>query len=145
VAGAPLFSGPEYLERVRAASRDLPVEFFGWQDDIGSTFSRLDLLVVPSSDIDSTPRVVIEAFSGGVPVVAFPAGGIPEILQDQATGFLAANVSPAALAARIRSVLCMGLRPLREVAERAKATWKEKYTLDRYQEEVGEAIAHASS
>ncbi len=145
VAGAPLFSGPEYIERVRAASRDLPFEFFGWQDDVGSAFSRLDLLVVPSSDIDSTPRVVIEAFSGGVPVVAFPAGGIPEILQDQTTGFLAANASPAALAARIRSVLRMGLRPLREVAERAKATWKEKYTLDRYQEEVGEAIAQASS
>ncbi len=70
IAGAPLFSGPEYLERVRDAGRDLPVQFCGWQDDIGTVFSQLDLLVVPSSDTDSTPRVVIEAFSGGVPVVA---------------------------------------------------------------------------
>src|SRR6185369_10392798 len=45
VAGAPLFSGPEYFERVKAASRGLPVEFSGWQDDIGATFSQLDLLV----------------------------------------------------------------------------------------------------
>ncbi|MGE5645913.1 MAG: glycosyltransferase family 4 protein [Acidobacteriota bacterium] len=145
VAGAPLFSGPEYFERVKEASRDLPIEFSGWQDDIGATFSRLDLLVVPSSDIDSTPRVVIEAFSGGVPVVAFPAGGIPEILRDGDTGFLAANASPAALAERIRSVLRMGLRPVREVAGRAWEAWRERYTLDRYQEEVGEAIARASS
>jgi glycosyltransferase involved in cell wall biosynthesis len=140
VAGAPLFSGPEYLERVKEASHDLPFEFLGWQNDIGSTFSQLDLVVVPSSDIDSTPRVVIEAFSGGIPVVAFPAGGIPEILEDGKTGFLADCATPAALAARIRSVLLMGLRPLREVTEQARAAWWEKYTLERFQEEVGEAI-----
>lgn len=143
VAGAPLFSGPGYFERVRAASRDLPFEFVGWQNDAGAIFSQLDLLVVPSSDIDSTPRVVIEAFSGGIPVVAFPAGGIPEILEDGKTGFLAARPSPAALASRIQSVLRMGLRPLREVAEQARAVWRERYTLERFQEEVAEAIQEA--
>ena len=145
VAGAPLFSGPEYFEQVREASRDLPFEFLGWQEDIGAVFSQLDLLVVPSSDIDSTPRVVIEAFAGGIPVIAFPSGGIPEILEDQETGFLAERTTPAALAARIRSVLQMGLRPLREVACRARTIWRDKYTLARFQEEVGEAIVHASS
>lgn len=145
IAGAPLFSGPEYLQRVKEASRDLPLDFFGWQEDVGATFSQLDLLVVPSSDIDSTPRVVIEAFSGGIPVVAFPSGGIPEIMEDCKTGFLAAVASPAALAARIRSVLLMGLRPVREVTDRAQATWREKYTLDRFQQEVAEVIAQASS
>jgi glycosyltransferase involved in cell wall biosynthesis len=145
VAGAPLFSGPEYIARVKAASTDLPFEFQGWREDIGATFSELDLLVVPSSDVDSTPRVVIEAFSGGIPVVAFPSGGIPEILEDRKTGFLADRVSAEALAARIRSVLSMGLRPLREVADQAKNTWREKYTLDRFQEDIGNAIVRASS
>jgi len=141
VAGAPLFSGPEYLARVRSASRDLPITFLGWQEDIGDVFSQLDLLVVPSTDIDSTPRVVIEAFSGGLPVVAFPAGGIPENIEDGRTGFLAAANSPAALAARIRSVLSMRLRALREVAERAEEVWQEKYSLDRFRQEVGDAIS----
>ena len=145
VAGAPPFSGPEYLEKVRSASRDLPFKFLGWQEDIGAVFSQLDLLVVPSSDIDSTPRVVVEAFSGGLPVVAFPSGGIPEIVEDGRTGFLATANSPAALAARIRSVLSMRLRPLREVAEQAQAVCREKYALDRFQQEVGDAIAQAFS
>jgi glycosyltransferase involved in cell wall biosynthesis len=145
VAGAPLFSGPEYLERVKCASSDLPFEFFGWQEDIGATFAELDLLVVPSSDIDSTPRVVMEAFSGGIPVVAFPAGGIPEIVEDRKTGFLASAASPEALAARIESVLLMGRRALREVTDRAQCIWKEKYTLDRFQQDVGDLIALASS
>ncbi len=33
-------------------------------------------------------RIVLEAFSAGVPVVAFPAGGIPEAVIDGVTGFL---------------------------------------------------------
>jgi hypothetical protein len=36
VAGAPPFSGPEYLEKVGSASRDLPFKFLGWQ--VGADF-----------------------------------------------------------------------------------------------------------
>ncbi len=144
VAGAPLFSGPEYFHRVKEASLDLPVEFLGWQNDIAGTFSQLDILAVPSSEIDSTPRVLIEAFAGGLPVVAFPAGGIPEVIRDGVTGFLAARRTASALASRIQSVLTMGLRPVREVCDQAKAAWREKYTLERFQEEVGQAISDAA-
>ncbi|MGD0498113.1 MAG: glycosyltransferase family 4 protein [Bryobacteraceae bacterium] len=145
IAGAPLSSGPEYLEEIKSASRDLPFQFLGWQEDIGDVFSQLDLLVVPSTHIDSTPRVVVEAFSGGLPVVAFPSGGIPEIVEDGRTGFLATANTPAALAARIRSVLSMRLRPLREIAKQAQAVCREKYALDRFQKEVGDVIAQAFS
>ncbi len=140
VVGAPLFSGPRYLEDVKAASRGLPVKFLGWQDDVGAAFSKLDLLVVPSSDSDSTPRVILEAFAAGIPVVAFPSGGIPELVQDGETGFLAAAPSAAALAARIRSVLLMDSRAVKAVTSRARARWSERYTLERYQHEVIDAI-----
>ena len=72
-------------------------------------FAKLDLLVVPSTPADSTPRVIIEAFSAGVPVVAFAAGGIPEIVRDGQTGFLASDFTAEALAARIRQRLRHGL------------------------------------
>ena len=143
IAGAPLFSGPEYLEAVKKAARPLPIQFVGWQDDIGAVFAGLDLLVVPSTDIDSTPRVVIEAFSAGIPVVAFPAGGIPEILEDGNTGFLASGGSPAALAARIRSVLRMDSARLQEVVGRARQAWRERFTLERFQQDIAGAILEA--
>jgi glycosyltransferase involved in cell wall biosynthesis len=143
VAGGPLFSGPAYLEAVKGAARTLPIQFVGWQDDIGAIFSTLDLLVVPSTDIDSTPRVVIEAFSAGIPVVAFPAGGIPEIVEDGNTGFLASNRSAEALAARIRSVLRMDPMRLREVVVRARQVWGERFTLERFQKHVAEVILQA--
>lgn len=143
VAGAPLFSGPQYLEAVKKAARMLPIQFIGWQDNIATVFSKLDLLVVPSTDVDSTPRVVIEAFSAGIPVVAFSAGGIPEIVEDGNTGFLASERSAAALAARIRSVLRMDPARLREVLERARQTWRERFALERFQRDVADVILDA--
>ena len=55
-----------------------------WQESSGD----LDLLVVPSTAAEATTRVILEAYSAGVCVVALPSGGIPEVLQDGRTGFL---------------------------------------------------------
>ncbi|MGI9073275.1 MAG: glycosyltransferase family 4 protein [Bryobacteraceae bacterium] len=145
VVGAPLFSSPRYSEKVMKAARDLPFRFAGWQDDISSVFANLDLLVVPSTPADSTPRVIVEAFSAGVPVVAFAAGGIPEIVKDGQTGFLASDFTAEALAARIRSVLDMRPGTLQAIVQEAKATWRERYTLSRFQEDVADAIGHVCS
>jgi glycosyltransferase involved in cell wall biosynthesis len=145
VVGAPLFSSPQYSETVMKAARDLPFRFAGWQQDISSVFAKLDLLVVPSTPADSTPRVIVEAFSAGVPVVAFAAGGIPEIVKDGQTGFLASDFTAEALAARIRSVLDMHPGTLRAVVQEAKEAWRARYTLSRFQEDVADAIGHVSS
>jgi len=145
VVGAPLFSSPGYSETVMAAAHDLPFRFSGWQEDISSVFAKLDLLVVPSTPADSTPRVILEAFSAGVPVVAFPAGGIPELVKDGQTGFLARGDSAEALAGRIREVLQMEPERVQVIAKRAREMWRERYTLARFQKNVGDAIAHVSS
>ena len=88
ICGAPLFgSGSDYFDAVRRQARGLPVEFIGWQPDVSHVLNDLDLLVVPSHQ-EGMGRIVLEAFSAGVPVVAFPAGGIPEAVIDGVTGFL---------------------------------------------------------
>jgi glycosyltransferase involved in cell wall biosynthesis len=145
VTGAPLFSSTGYSERVRVAARDLPFHFSGWEHDISSVFASLDMLVVPSTPADSTPRVVVEAFSAGVPVVAFAAGGIPEIIKDGQTGFLASGSSAEALAARIRSVLQMDSGRLRETVWEARKAWHDRYTLAHFQQQVADVIAQVSS
>jgi glycosyltransferase involved in cell wall biosynthesis len=144
VIGSPMFSSPEYRDRVVAASRGLPIEFVGWQNDIALTFSNLDLLVVPSTRFEATTRVILEAYSARLPVVAFPSGGIPEIVRDNETGFLAKAVTPDALAQRIASVLRMSSATVNAIIANAKRAWEQSYRLDIYQDGVCQVVARAT-
>jgi glycosyltransferase involved in cell wall biosynthesis len=138
ICGAPLFSDRDaehYFERVRESARGLPLEFSGWQQDIGPTLAQLDMLVVPSLREPGAPRVVLEAFAARVPVVAFVSGGIPEIVINNSTGFLVEPPTAEALAAKLEALL-HAPGELRTVADRAYETWKEKFTLERYRREV---------
>jgi glycosyltransferase involved in cell wall biosynthesis len=138
ICGAPLFSNPaaiEYFEQVKRRAAGLPVEFTGWREDIHTVLSTLDLLVVPSAAGEATPRVIMEAYAAGVPVVASNSGGIPEILTDGETGFLAPTGDPVRLAMKIREALDQpALR--KQVAENARRAWSERFTVPHYQARV---------
>ncbi|AQL42255.1 hypothetical protein BV210_05800 [Halorientalis sp. IM1011] len=49
--------------------------------------SQADTLVLPS-EREGMPRVIVEAFELGVPVISTPVGGIPDIIKDEKTGLL---------------------------------------------------------
>ncbi len=145
VVGAPLFSSSKYLDEVVRGSRELPVNFLGWQDDISSVLADLDLLVVPSSPLDSAPRVIFEAFAARVPVVAFPSGGIPEIVKDGETGFLTVQATPDALAERIFAIFEMDCTRLQRIVTNAWERWREEYRLDIYCRRVGDFLFQAAA
>ncbi len=145
VTGAPLYSGPAYFERVVEAGRGLPVDFPGWEGDPARIYSSLDLLAVPSAAHDPSPRVIPEAFAAGVPVVAFPSGGIGEIVHDGENGFLTAGRGAAALASRLRDVVGMATDQRRAVAVRARRDWEERYTVERYRQRICAVIAQVRS
>jgi glycosyltransferase involved in cell wall biosynthesis len=128
ICGAPLFGAEEYCDRVHSLAAGLPVDFLGWREDVASVLATLDLLVMPSKE-EGTPLVLLEAFSAGVPVVAFPAGGIGEVISDRETGFLVCQASPKALAAKIRELLTGDPMILKNIAARARKAWEESYTL----------------
>lgn len=56
--------------------------------DIQNFFPGIDYLVVPSLWHEPMGRVVIEASSFGVPVIASNRGGIPEIVEENETGYI---------------------------------------------------------
>ena len=135
ICGADLDSGyTAYVDAVRERTRGLPVEYLGWQQDVGPVLRDLDLLVVPSKR-EGMGRIIVEAFSAGVPVVAFPAGGIPEVIVDGETGFLTQAFSMDALASRIRDVL-EAPETLGQVASKARQAWARLYTIEAYQRRV---------
>jgi glycosyltransferase involved in cell wall biosynthesis len=144
IIGAPLFSDSAYYERVLEESEGLPVTFMGWQEDISKVFPTLDLLVVPSGHLDATPRVVMEAFAARVPVVALPAGGIVELIEDGQTGFLASSADASALAARIRTIVELSPEELDSVVDRARTAWESRYSLPRFQQQICSTLAECA-
>ncbi len=139
IAGRPLFNDPAakaYRRSLDDLAAGLPVEFVGWRDDVTDFLGDLDLLVVPSAREPGAPRVVLEAFAAGVPVAAFPTGGIPEIVIDGVTGFLVSPPTPAALAERILELLLRQPHRLQAAARAAHETWRSRFTLEIYRERI---------
>lgn len=149
VIGSPLFQNPasdRYFERLRKqCDGSCPVEFAGWESDIAATMASLDLLVVPSTGVEATTRVIPEAWSAGVPVVASRTGGIAEIVEDGATGFLVKPGCPAALAQRIGEVWALSEQRLNEVRLAARRRYLECFTVERFRAQVSEIIEGAAA
>jgi glycosyltransferase involved in cell wall biosynthesis len=78
--------------------------------DVLSCYARAAVFVQPSritadGDRDGIPNVLLEAMSMGLPVVASRVSGIPELVEDRASGLLVAPDDPQALAHAIVDVL----------------------------------------
>ena len=137
VYGAALFGeagAARYEDAVRAAAAGLPVEFAGWVPDVYGAMAQLDLLLVPSAGHEATTRVILEAFAAGLPVIAFGVGGIPEVLANGVTGLLASSTEEMAQLAI--GVLTGDRRRLLSVAQAARESWLQRFTLPRYQEQM---------
>lgn len=59
-------------------------------------YSAADAFVIPSL-MDNLPNTVLESIMCGTPVIGFPTGGIPDMIQDGDNGFIANEISVDAL------------------------------------------------
>jgi glycosyltransferase involved in cell wall biosynthesis len=141
ICGAALFAGSRadgYEHQVRAEAAGLPVEFAGWVDDVYQRMAGLDLILVPSAAIEATTRVILEAFAAGRPVIAFPSGGIPEVVEHGVNGMLARSVEE--MAEQAVELLSDGGERRRAMTAAARETWKRRFTLERYREAMLEIM-----
>jgi glycosyltransferase involved in cell wall biosynthesis len=74
------------------------------QAELANQMHRSRVFVLPTYS-EGLPRVVFEAMATGVPVIATAVSGIPEIIQNEITGFLVPPGDEEALAERLRWVL----------------------------------------
>ncbi len=80
------------------------VTFTGWRYDLPRIYADLDVLVSCSKS-EGTPFTIIEAMAAGCPVVATRVGGVPDLLDDKATGLLVPSAQTAPLVAAILQLL----------------------------------------
>jgi glycosyltransferase involved in cell wall biosynthesis len=80
------------------------IRFLGYRDDISELMQTVDVVVIPSLT-EAQPRVAVQAFATGRPVVASAVGGVPEIVVDGETGWLVPPADPLKLADAIANAL----------------------------------------
>ena len=76
-----------------------------FRPDIGNVLADIDIFVLPSTEPDPFPTVVLEAMAAGKPIVAFRHGGVCEMVADGHSGLLCTPGSAAELAAAIERLL----------------------------------------
>jgi L-malate glycosyltransferase len=116
--------GPERW-RVEALARQLcppgSVALVGKMQSFVELVQMADVFLLPSES-ESFGLAALEALSCGVPVVASDVGGIPEVISDGETGFLAPVGDVAGMAERVLRILGdPGLRQRMSRAARARA------------------------
>jgi len=86
VGAGPLQSKLEQQARALGLSPD-GVEFRGKDVDMAALYCEADVLVL-TSDYEGTPNVVMEAMAAGLPVVSTRVGGVVDLVEHGASGFL---------------------------------------------------------
>jgi glycosyltransferase involved in cell wall biosynthesis len=98
-------------------------------------YDDLDVVAVPSDFPDPHPFVVKEAQVEGVPVVGFPAGGIPDMIGHGETGFLAATPADfVTILRRLRDEPDL----FEEIRQRAWAHARREFALARFHDRLAE-------
>ena len=90
----------ELNDQIRRLELEEDVEFQEFRSDPATVYEGIDVVCVPSHVPDPLPRAVMEAMALGLPVIAYPAGGILEMIDDGRDGFLAADEAQCVAAIR---------------------------------------------
>jgi glycosyltransferase involved in cell wall biosynthesis len=143
VHGTSSFSDSSYERQIRASVNHPAVTFYGWSDDIASVLHKTDILVVPSTGIDATPRVIMEAFSAGTPVIAYPSGGIRELIRHGHTGLLTDRPHHASLARSIQTLLSQPATAA-HLALNARREWERRFRVDRFQRDMCDLLERSA-
>ena len=86
-------------------------------------FSASDALVLPSICYDNAPLTIPEAYRFGVPVIGSHIGGIPEMIQENKTGFLFEPGNVSFLASILRRISLEQLRKMTHDCQKAAQTY----------------------
>lgn len=74
----------ERVNRSKARSR---LTFEGFIDPVEAALAELDVLILPTK-FDGRPNIIMEANACGIPVIAAPVGGVPEMICEGSNGYL---------------------------------------------------------
>ncbi len=116
------------IERLAAPLGDRVV-LAGQRNDVMEVLDATDVLLHPTR-IDALPTALIEAAAAGVPVVSTRVGGVPEIVDDGASGVLVEAPPTAAAVAGALGTLLEDARRRAAMGAAARRTFEERFTAE---------------
>jgi glycosyltransferase involved in cell wall biosynthesis len=106
------------------------VEATGWVDhsEVPAELNRLRLLVLPSQPTEGLPTVILEALACGTPVYATPVSGVPDVVQEEETGFLMDDPDADAIRRDIGAIFERGDLP--EISRNGRELIENEYSFE---------------
>src|SRR5437868_3564054 len=101
------------------------VSFLGKQDRVGDKLAIADLMLLPS-ELESFGLAALEAMACEVPTVATRVGGLPEVIEDGETGYLA-HVGDVDEMARCAIEILTDESRLRAMGRRAREAAQQRF------------------
>ncbi len=103
----------------------------GYRTDSQAIYKLYDVFVLPSTNPDPLPTVVLEAMATGKPIVGYRHGGICEMVKDGYNGFHADVCNPVDLAGKI-DVLLKNEDLRRKMGENSRKRLLEYFSIESY-------------
>ncbi len=133
-----------YARFLKSAAHRLGLEeqikWAGYQSDPNSYYAIFDVLVTPSTASEGLPLVVLEALQWGIPVIATPVGGIPEVIRHGENGFLVPPMDDEALAEALEQILSdPDLRSRLQAG--ARATIDSRFSLETFTDSIRNIVS----
>ncbi|MGI9449484.1 MAG: glycosyltransferase family 4 protein [Geminicoccaceae bacterium] len=102
--------GPEMeglQAKAKALSVDDQVKFPGYlrRREKAAVFAEATVFVFPSYFWEGLPNAVLEAMGSGLPILANPIAGVPEVMTDPENGLFLSEVTAEDIAAKLRIML----------------------------------------
>lgn len=130
------YSRGELEKQVAVSPHADAVHFLGRCDGVERLLQGMDIFVL-SSIAEGMPRVLLEAMAAGVPCLATNVGGIPDVVEENRTGFLIPPHDCGALAEAMVKMAGMRSDDRRRIAAAAKAKVRIQYSHDVVRQKLG--------
>lgn len=103
----------------------------GYRTDSENIYSLFDIFVLPSTNPDPLPTVVLEAMATGKPVVGYNHGGIREMVKENYNGYFAEVRNPEDLAKKIDTLLS-DENLIKDMGENSRKRLLSEFSIDVY-------------
>lgn len=137
IAGDYSWNNPLAEKLIAAISADNlneRIQFLGYVGNVPDLLGAADIHVFPALWEEPSPNVILEAKCAGIPTVAFPNGGVPELIRDGEDGLLCPESTAKSLADTLK-IYITNERKRIEAGAAARLNLETRFAYERFQRE----------